>query len=66
MSKFVKLTVEQSNPIGGGYHPNDIYINIDSISYIMQCGDAYRICFIGKQEMIINKENYNTLIKELG
>lgn len=66
MSKFVKLTVEQSNPIGGGYHLNEIYINIDSISYIMQFGEAYRICFIGKQEMIINKENYNVLIKELG
>ena len=65
MSKFVKLTIEQSNPIGGGYHLNEMYINIDSISYIMQCGDAYRICFIGKQEMIINKKNYNTLIKEL-
>ena len=36
MSKFVKLIIEQSNPIGGGYHPNEMYINIDSISYIMQ------------------------------
>ena len=66
MSKFVKLTLQKSNPIGDGSHLCNILVNTDNILYIEQFADSYRIKFVGREEIIIEEEDYKQLIEQLG
>ena len=66
MSKFVKLTLQKSNPINGGSHPCNMLLNTDNILYIEEFSSAYRIKFVGREEIIIEEEDYKQLIEQLG
>lgn len=65
MSKFVKLTLKKNNPVGGGSHLCNMLVNTDNILYIEQFSSAYRIRLVGREEIIIEEEDYKQLIAQL-
>ena len=58
---FIKIAKRQNNTVGGGISYADVLLNMNNILYIEKMLDVYRIKLIGREDIFIEKEEYERI-----